>query len=64
MKKSEVITLVQEIVDYSNYCLGRTIAELAQDESQVGLSREQATKLISIIQATVSDSAFTVLATK
>jgi len=64
MKKSEVITLVREIVDYSNDCLGRTIAELAQDESQVGLSREQATKLISIIQATVSDSAFTVLATK
>jgi len=62
MKKSEVNILVREIVDYSNDCIGRTIAELLEPESSVKLSREQAEKLIPLIQATLSEAAFTVLA--
>ena len=62
MKKSEVNGLVKEIVDYSNECVGRVIAEMMAADSQVKLTREQAEKMSIIIQSTVSEAAFTILA--
>lgn len=62
MKKSEVNGLVKEIVDYSNECVGRVIAEMMAADSQVKLTREQAEKMSIVIQSTVSEAAFTILA--
>jgi len=62
MKKSQVNSLVKDVVDYSNECVGRTLAELLQDDSPVDITREQAEKLIPLIQSTISEAAFTILA--
>lgn len=64
MKKSEVNTLVRDIVDYSNDSIGRTLAELMADDSPVQITREQAEKLIPLLQSTVQDAAFTILASR
>ena len=62
MKKSEVNALVKEIVDYSNECLGRAIAEMVAEDSQVKITRDQAQKIIAVAESTVNEAAFTILA--
>ena len=61
MKKSEVTSLVREIVDYTNGCVGRMIAESISAESNINLSREQAEQLLPLLEATVKNAAFTIL---
>ena len=62
MKKTEVNTLVREIIDFSNDSVAREVAGfISHDNEAVRLTRAQAEAVIQAVNNIVRESAFSIL---